>query len=330
VALSDDWLRSAVCDIEWQYARDLNRPVIPVKLADLDAKAVPFELAKLQWVTPACEAVIKALGSVPAAARPDPLPDAPPVPTGTVVDLIGKIHALKPNLKQQSEIMTQLRGFLDSPDLMGWGRSLLGKLHDHPLVLAAIRDQIEEFAPSVGAPQIRTRLWNNRIETYTDFVGHAGEQVYNFGAGLAGVGPHIASYYAALDRGIALRFLLVDPRAVTDAIAQVFHKKSREVRREIENTLESHLAPLARHAAEHGAVLEIRLRQTHQDFGVMARDLDRRSGGIVVEHFVYDLDIDDRPALLLYPGQKLYETYRQAIRALWEDAEPWNKKRRFV
>jgi hypothetical protein len=252
VALSDDWLRSAVCDIEWQYARDLNRPVIPVKLADLDAKAVPFDLAKVQWVTPSCEVVIKALASVPASALPDPLPDAPSVPTGTVVDLIGKIRALKPNLKQQTDLVTQLRAFLDSPELVGWGRSLLGKLHDHPLVLAAIRDQIEDFAPSVGAPQIKNRLWNNSIETYTDFVSHATENLYNFGAGLAGVGPHISCYYAALDRGIALRFLLVDPRVVTDAIAQVFHKKGREVRREIENTLESHLTPLARHAAEHG------------------------------------------------------------------------------
>lgn len=120
VALSNNWLQSKPSQAELRYARALNRPILPVRIGDVDSMRVN-PLAALQIIDyrePTVDAGIQLVTAVHALQSkpvplPDPLPEEPPVPFGYITRL-GNILAEKElSPQQQTQLLIELRSGLD-------------------------------------------------------------------------------------------------------------------------------------------------------------------------------------------------------------------------
>ncbi|MCV7027742.1 toll/interleukin-1 receptor domain-containing protein [Mycobacterium sherrisii] len=94
VALSSNWLQSKPSQAELRYAQALNRPILPVRVGDVDSMRVN-PLAALQIIDyrePTVDAGIQLVTAVHGLRSkpvplPDPLPEEPPVPFGYITRL---------------------------------------------------------------------------------------------------------------------------------------------------------------------------------------------------------------------------------------------------
>src|ERR1700761_5452053 len=94
VALSNNWLQSKPSQAELRYAQALNRPILPIRIGDVDSMRVN-PLATLQIIDyrePPSAAGSRLVPAVPArqsspAPLPEPLPAEPPVPFGYITRL---------------------------------------------------------------------------------------------------------------------------------------------------------------------------------------------------------------------------------------------------
>ena len=81
VALSSNWLQSKPSQSELRYAQALNRPILPVRIGDIDSMRVN-PLAALQIIdyrNPTVDAGIQLVTAVHSlTAKPQPLPDPLP------------------------------------------------------------------------------------------------------------------------------------------------------------------------------------------------------------------------------------------------------------
>src|SRR5215475_8746150 len=114
--LSDASLHSKPCRLELDYAFDLGRPIVPVRIGPLHGlRASP--LAALQIVDYSLDnarsgfAVLAAVDDAAARERPlpDPLPPAPPIPFGYLRALGRQIDSVELSLTEQLGAVDQLR-----------------------------------------------------------------------------------------------------------------------------------------------------------------------------------------------------------------------------
>ncbi|ORB08072.1 hypothetical protein BST30_05630 [Mycobacterium mantenii] len=135
VALSNNWLQSKPSQAELRYARALNRPILPVRIGDVDSMRVN-PLAALQIIDyrePTVDAGIQLVTAVHAlqgkpVPLPDPLPEDPPVPFGYITRL-GNILAEKElSPQQQTQLLIELRSGLDEDGEDPSARGDIGQL----------------------------------------------------------------------------------------------------------------------------------------------------------------------------------------------------------
>ncbi|OBI23594.1 sensor domain-containing protein [Mycobacterium sp. E2497] len=120
VALSNNWLQSKPSQAELRYARALNRPILPVRIGDIDSMRVN-PLASLQIIDyrePTVDAGIQLVTAVHALQSkpvplPDPLPDEPPVPFGYITRLGNTLAEKELSPQQQTQLLIELRQGLD-------------------------------------------------------------------------------------------------------------------------------------------------------------------------------------------------------------------------
>lgn len=120
VALSNNWLQSKPSQAELRYARALNRPILPVRIGDIDSMRVN-PLAALQIIDyrePTVDAGIQLVTAVHALQSkpvplPDPLPDEPPVPFGYITRLGNTLAEKELSPQQQTQLLIELRQGLD-------------------------------------------------------------------------------------------------------------------------------------------------------------------------------------------------------------------------
>jgi TIR domain-containing protein len=115
-ALSDASLHSKPCRLELDYAFDLGRPIVPVRVGPVHSlRASP--LAALQIVDYSLDnarsgfAVLAAVDDAAARERPlpDPLPPAPPIPFGYLLAIGRQIDSAELSLTEQLAAVDQLR-----------------------------------------------------------------------------------------------------------------------------------------------------------------------------------------------------------------------------
>src|SRR3984957_11545595 len=120
VALSNNWLQSKPSQSELRYARALNRPILPVRIGDVDSMRVN-PLAALQIIDyrePSIDAGIQLVTAVHAlrgrpVPLPDPLPEEPPVPFGYITRLGNTMAEKELSPQQQLQLPVELRSGLD-------------------------------------------------------------------------------------------------------------------------------------------------------------------------------------------------------------------------
>ncbi|OBH05858.1 sensor domain-containing protein [Mycobacterium sp. E1747] len=124
VALSNNWLQSKPSQAELRYARALNRPILPVRIGDIDSMRVN-PLAALQIIDyrePTVDAGIQLVTAVHALQSkpvplPDPLPEEPPVPFGYITRLGNTLAEKELSPQQQTQLLIELRqGFDEDGD----------------------------------------------------------------------------------------------------------------------------------------------------------------------------------------------------------------------
>ncbi|OBB94160.1 sensor domain-containing protein [Mycobacterium sp. 852002-30065_SCH5024008] len=120
VALSNNWLQSKPSQAELRYARALNRPILPVRIGDVDSMRVN-PLAALQIIDyrePTVDAGIQLVTAVHALQSkpvplPDPLPEEPPVPFGYITRLGDTLAEKELSPQAQTQLLIELRQGLD-------------------------------------------------------------------------------------------------------------------------------------------------------------------------------------------------------------------------
>jgi serine/threonine kinase PknH len=120
VALSSNWLQSKPSQSELRYAQALNRPILPVRIGDIDSMRVN-PLAALQIIdyrNPTVDAgiqLVTAVHSLTAKPQPlpDPLPEEPPVPFGYITRLGNTLAEKELSPQQQLQLLVELRSGLD-------------------------------------------------------------------------------------------------------------------------------------------------------------------------------------------------------------------------
>ena len=120
VALSNNWLQSKPSLSELRYAQALNRPILPVRIGDVDSMRVN-PLAALQIIDyrePTVDAGIQLVTAVHAlrgkpVPLPDPLPEEPPVPFGYITRLGNQMAEKELSPQLQLQLLVELRSGFD-------------------------------------------------------------------------------------------------------------------------------------------------------------------------------------------------------------------------
>jgi hypothetical protein len=116
-ALSPASARSAACRAELGYAFALRRPIVPIKVAEVDVEVAPSpipDLNVMEYVTKDKKSALAMTTAVLNAAAtspllPDPLPDPPRLPASYATSLKAEIEAEHLAVSRQHEILELLK-----------------------------------------------------------------------------------------------------------------------------------------------------------------------------------------------------------------------------
>jgi hypothetical protein len=202
-ALTAQAMKSEPCRLEYTYAYELNKPIIPVLLTnDVNIALLPVILQERQFVNyinqdkAALLALNNAIRSTsPAPVLPDPLPDTPGIPISPLAALQEEVD--KPSLTYESQIALfhRIKHYIDDPQYHHDALILMKELEQHPALLAAVFKEINAYlsdiepgraplneTPAVdisekpqttGAAYIRVRRpdgWNAKLRDYQIWV----------------------------------------------------------------------------------------------------------------------------------------------------------------
>ena len=122
--LSRSALRSEACARERTWARQLNKPVLPVAVEPISSETLPRDLSMTHFVDyskPGADAAFAVAGSLttlgPAGPLPNPMPVRPTAPLSYLNNLVEQLSqpaALSQG--QQRQILTELEPAVDSAD----------------------------------------------------------------------------------------------------------------------------------------------------------------------------------------------------------------------
>ncbi len=154
LVLDQDTLNSTACQLEYGYAADLGKPILPLLAADnVSTNLLPRTLSLIQYVdyrTPDRDAALRlarAFTGLPAARPlPDPLPVPPEAPLsylGTLGERISKVAPL--SYEEQSALVVDLKRALHARDTGDDARTLLRQLRSRRDLFAAIAEEIDSI-----------------------------------------------------------------------------------------------------------------------------------------------------------------------------------------
>jgi hypothetical protein len=158
LALSPESVRSTACSREAAYAEALGKPILPIMVAD-GVGVLPARLSRIHYVDyrkqdrDALANLARALREMPpAGALPPTLPEPPAIPLSYLERIAEQLDGEAPlSGKDQSEIVSELRGGLHEPETAADARTLLKRLARRPELLARIGREIEELLGGTAA-----------------------------------------------------------------------------------------------------------------------------------------------------------------------------------
>lgn len=178
VALSSACLESAACSAELRYASDLQKLVLPVRIADGFSPAMMNSLlARTQMVDyypPTVAAAIRLMRAINDLPAPNPFPvpepSPPPAPLSYVSALRDRLDSVRPLTEaEQGELVLTLRRNCRNVNEVGDARALLRLVRARPELYARFADDIDETLRSTE-PTVEPR-------TEPPSEAHAGQKV---------------------------------------------------------------------------------------------------------------------------------------------------------
>ena len=159
LAVSLAELDSRACRDEFEYARQLNKAVVPVMIEPVPPERLPAELARLQHVDytePNQEQLINLLVALrqlpPPAPLPDPLPAPPPVPMSYMNQLVQDVDKSVLGLDDQYAIAGKIREALQDPDHRAGAVDLLRRLNARKDLYRGPAGEVEAMMKQLEPP----------------------------------------------------------------------------------------------------------------------------------------------------------------------------------
>lgn len=152
IALTPEWLDSEACRIEFNYARQIGKFILPVRLDSLDADSLPHEIAQIQFVSfvnqdlKTIAALNRSLSQMPSIVElPHPLPEPPPLPLSPLGMIKEKMQSEILEANEQITIVAELEKLLKTDKTALEARKLLEDLLQKSYLLYSIGLMIEEL-----------------------------------------------------------------------------------------------------------------------------------------------------------------------------------------
>lgn len=160
-ALAPPSLESQACRLEYSYASDLGKLVLPVLVADgVATDLLPPALARIQYVDcrrqdkSALAGLARAFATLPAARPlPDPLPAAPDAPLSYLATLSEEVQsAAKLSFEQQTALVLRLKQGIRTDGDAQSARVLLQRFRARDDLYARVADEIDELLKASANP----------------------------------------------------------------------------------------------------------------------------------------------------------------------------------
>jgi TM2 domain-containing membrane protein YozV len=223
-ALTAESLESHACKKELDYAKRLNREILPILMSEeVSVSLLPRCLAEIQYVDyrrqdrQTAFALIRAINRLPAPAPlPDPLPEAPAAPGSHLGELKERIDSTgELNIEEQIAIVFKLKEEIRvgrSPDEV---RGLLRRLRERDDLRAKVAKEIEaalagtedraatrERAPDRAAPpaQHADTTTRNRADVEVPWTARLPE--IGGARNATGKNPTLAAFLSAIVPGL--------------------------------------------------------------------------------------------------------------------------------
>lgn len=164
LAMTGHSLKSGPCKLEYTYAYELGKPILPVLMSDdVTVSLLPVILQERQYVNYINQdkAALLALNSAihgipPAPSLPDPLPTPPAIPISPLAELQAEVEKRELSYEQQLALFHRIKDYINDPDHRTAALELLKQLEQHPTLLAAVFKEINTYLAAVvpgRAPQ---------------------------------------------------------------------------------------------------------------------------------------------------------------------------------
>lgn len=159
-ALSSAYLNSDACQRELQYANELGKTIIPIKIInDFDDRFLPLEISRLQITDVEAGnkkgtlALINALNtSPPSPALPEPLPEPPAIPVSYLSELLRDINSSEPlDQDQQAALVFKLRDHFRSAGDAEGVMQALDRLEARSDLLAKIGREVDALKKEINS-----------------------------------------------------------------------------------------------------------------------------------------------------------------------------------
>ena len=163
VALAPETLESQATNLEWTYAAALDKPILPVLLADgVSSNLLPGVLTKIQYVDyraadrQAAFALVNAISKLPPAGPlPETLPDAPEVPVSYLSSIKEQVESSGTlSFKDQTALVQRLeQGAANEEDLRDIS-AVLARFKKRDDLLATIDKRIDALVAKIEGNSI--------------------------------------------------------------------------------------------------------------------------------------------------------------------------------
>lgn len=190
-ALTPEFLESKACQRETNYAKDLQRRLLPVRLSDsVSPDALPSYLSELVWEDYSVQSV-KAFRSLQRTLKhlpnapplPDPLPDPPPVPISYWGNLRRQIDSDSLTLQDQKLLVFELGRQFRSGDSLKEIIDILQRLKKRDDLFSVISREVDYLQQEIdrgrsGEVSVESPTLSNRARPRTA-VGKPSKSKYN-------------------------------------------------------------------------------------------------------------------------------------------------------
>lgn len=162
-ALTPESLESDPCELEWKYARDCHKRILPIQLGDISMAVVPAGLQEIQLVDyrergmSQLAALNRSIVKLPPPKPlPNPLPLEPETPLSPLVRFGEQIDAPSLSADEQILLVAKLRPFIEDTSTREDAQALLKRLRRRDDLLARTAEEIGRLLGEITRVKLAT------------------------------------------------------------------------------------------------------------------------------------------------------------------------------